>query len=324
MKVVSSIAEAAALSGSTVDEKYVASYQNFLDAAFSGNPVEAAWRALSQSADASGKIVKKSALHTLSYLCIRPFSANHANPTDAFLLKVTNKKGRPATVKKFYDYLTGETSPWKGIHDAIAAVRPDANGIPDAFFLYRNDLGCAKLAMSLWTAMRLHTCWGLDIIWERLVDAGFTEEEAILLATNFSWNGQTITVSNGPKGMHEKNPEATLKLSKLGVSKTDMPFLTNHSPSGFKALLVDKKPNSVHGTIASGERAQPNSFLWNTSDEMVNADSLPSHCAGKGKLQVSSEVNVLSDYLKRKTKSISQTYVEEVRGALLDNKAIKI
>ena len=319
MKTIETISDALKLPGNTLLEKSVKPFQSFLDEGFKGSPVEFCYNSMSHSADKDGKVTTQPSFIGKYYLCLRFFTGSHTNPTDAAMMKITNKKGRPSFVKKFYDYLMSPDSPWASCHDVFAAVRPDKNGIPDALLWYNNKDKCAKMVMNFLTTARLHTCWGLDYVFVKLVDAGFTPEEAILLSTNFSWAGQTLTVSNGPPGMFDEDVANKLSLSKFGVSKTDMPFLTNHNPSGFKPLF-DKKPSYSGGSYAEGNSVQPNSFIWNADGKEVNADHISTK---NGNLQVSIKENILSDYLKG-GKTPPESYIQEVREKLHKNEKLYI
>jgi hypothetical protein len=324
MRIVDNINEALTLPGNTMQESSVANFTNFLDKKFSGSPVEFCYNTISASADSKGNVKYHPSFSQIHYFCLRSFTPNCKTPTDAALMKVTNKSGRPSIVKQFYDYITGDASPWASCHGDFVAVRPDKNGIPEAYLWFNTGGACSRLVMSMLTAMRLHTCWGLDYVFVKLVDAGFTPEEAILLSTNFSWAGQTLTTSNGPPGMFSEDVHKILSLSKLGVSRTDMPFLTNYSPSGFKPLF-GKKPSFSGQSLKAGQSPQPNSFIWNTDGVEVNADNLDKSSKEykSAKIKIVPSLKAFEWHIND-VQSMSAAYVSEVKDKLHNNHILEI
>lgn len=304
----------------------IQNFQKFLDAPFSGSPVEACWNSTTERYNTKKNAVEKTVdFVPLHYLCLRPFSINYKNPTDAFLMKITNKSERPGIVKEFYKYLLSKDSPWKDALKSVATVKTDAYGIPEGILWYDTSNSCSKLVMNLLTAMRLHTCWGLDFIWLRLVDAGFSEEEALLLCTNFSWQGQSITATNGPDGKFDADPYAKLPLSRLGCSKTDMPFNTNFCPSGF-APLFEKKPSFSGKSLTEKQNVQPNNFIWHADRIEVNADNLTKSSPEykNGNIHVSKTSTPLYTYLKKGNTKLSKDYVKEVQEKLHKNLYLEV
>lgn len=323
MQTIESVYDAKGLG--TIADSSLKPFDDFVKAPFSGMPVEAIWNNKTEYYNSKKGVVEEGfAPQSVHYLCLRPFSNNYKNPTDAFLMKLTNKSGRPTVVKKFYDYLFGTHSPWRDAYKSFMLVGKDANDIPDAVLWYDTSNCCSKLAMNFLTAMRLHTCWGLDYIWLKLVDAGFTPNEAVLLCTNFSWAGQDLTISNGPEGKFDENPFTKVALSRLGCSKTDMPFSTNYNPSGFKPLLVGA-PSFSGNSLKSGQPVQPNNFIWNADGAEVNADNLSKSSAEykNSKIKVSKKSTPLYTYLKN-GKKLSKDYIDEVVGKLWANELLEV
>lgn len=328
LNVVSTLKQAQMLNNSTFAESSLKNFDNFLKASWSGSPVEFCWNGVSTSINDKGEMISKPQFMSRHYLCMRPFNSNHNNPTDAMLVKITNRgqdKTRAKTIGRFYKYLLGDKSPWKDAHAQLAVVEPDENDIPQALVWFDTKRGNAKLMINLLTAIRLHTCWGLDWVWEKLIEAGFTNEEAILLATNFSWAGQTITGSNGSPEKWSSNPNKSLELSKLGCSKTDQPFSTNYNPSGFKPLF-DKKPFKA-GSLQDGTPVQPNNFIWHADEKPVNSDSLNSNSTEykNATLKIASGEDPfgLFDYLRNGTK-MALASVKEISTALQTNEKVAI
>lgn len=322
MKRIKTLEEAIELGG-TMKETSIGPFKAFLNKSFSGSPVEACWNTFEESYS-GGKTRSKAKLYQLNYLCLRPFNENHLKPTDAFMMKVTNKSTRPKAAKKFYDYLFSDDSPWASAFPGLALVGEDANGIPDAILWYDVAASPSKVVANLLSAMRLHTCWGADWFFDKLVDAGFSNEAAILLASNFSWSGQTLTVSNGPSGKFDVDPRKKVGLSKLGCSKTDMPFSTNYNPSGF-APLFEKKPVGDKGTLAAGTSVQPNNYIWHTDEIPTNSDALnkSSEEYKNGVVKVSSEKTPIHAYLADDV-PLSKEYIAEIEHNLSTNKLVTI
>lgn len=263
----------------------------------------------------------------INYYCMRHFSHNHYHPTDGLAFRVTNRTGRPKTVKKFYEYLFSADGPWRDALPGLSLLNTDGSDIPTHIIWHNTGISPVKITMNLLCAARLHTCWGLDIIWERLVDNGFTPEEAILLCTNFNWDDQEITVSNGSPAKHSENPEKELELYLSGASMTDMPFTTNANSSGFCRLIKDKTPLSVIGTLAAGTPPQPNNYLWHDDGDEVNSDDADEDY---GKIKVNNSdheydsSNQDSEYdlvnlLINKKSTFTPKMLEEIRNALLNN-----
>lgn len=324
IQIVESVGE---LVNTTVLKQSIKKFDAFNDENVDGNPCVFAWNGVSSEMDDDLNMSEKATMHKKYYLCMRPFSDNYKTPTDILSVRVTNAKGRPTIVKSFYDYLFGATSPWKEALPAVAAIADPSNkyGIPKAIVWHNTNLGSSKLVFNLLTAMRLHTCWGLDIVWQRLVDGGFTPEAAILLASNFSFGGQTLTVSNGPAGLFDEDVFEKLSLSKYGCSKTDMPFSTNYNPSGFRRLLK-KNPNVSHGTLKQGTPVQPNNFIWHDDDVPTNSDTIdkssPEFKNSKIKV-VQSDPYDLEKYLKDKGK-ISKSTIKEIEEKLMKNEMLEL
>lgn len=266
----------------------------------------------------------------VNYYCMRHFSQNHFHPTDGLAFRVTNRTGRPKTVKKFYEYLFSPDGPWRDALPGLSLLNTDTSStssdVPTHIIWHNTGISPVKITMNLLCAVRLHTCWGLDIIWERLVDNGFTPEEAILLCTNFNWDEQEITVDNGSPAKHSENPEKKLDLYLSGASMTDMPFTTNANPSGFCRLIKDKTPLNVLGSLAAGTPPQPNNYLWHDDGEEINADDAEDWC-GKIKTICDDDyrcMNQESDYdlvnlLTNKKSTFNPKMLEEIRNALLNN-----
>lgn len=304
----------------------VKSFDSYFKNSFSGNPVEFCWNGVTEAYKA-GKVVKQREFQYRNYLCMRPFNSNHNTPTDALLVKVTNKDGRPIITKDFYYFLfEAEDSPWADAHSSISFVWSKDKNLPDAVVWYDTSKACSKLVMNLLTAMRLHTCWGLDYVWHRLCEAGFSPEVAILLATNFAYNGQDITLGNPSASVFSSDPTKNgAKLCKNGCSKTDMPFSTNYNPSGFKPLIVDKSPKFKGKSLASGQSVQPNNFIWHEDGIEVNSDDISKSSSEykNSKIKVNQSVKTLSDYLTNKSK-LSSDYVKEVTEKLVKNEMLEI
>lgn len=322
MLKIKTIAEALTLAG-TMQESSLKNFEKFLNKPFSGNPVEACWNDTSSSYS-NGKTTTTPSFQTVSYYCLRPFNNNHSNPTDAFLMNITNKSSRPETVKKFYDYLFSDESPWASAFPGLALVGEDKNGIPDAILWYDIGKSPSKVVANLFSAMRLHTCWGADWFFAKLVDAGFSPEAAILLASNFSWAGQSLTVSNGPPSKFDVDPRKKLTLSKMGCSKTDMPFSTNYNPSGFSPLFK-KQPVGDTGTLKDGTPVQPNNYIWHTDAVPTNSDSLSKSSPEyvKSVIKVSKETTPIHEYLLS-DKEIPKDYVQEMMANLSTNKLVEV
>jgi hypothetical protein len=308
----------------TFKKKSLKDFNDFLYSTWSGQPSEYCWNDVSSYLSPKTlKVAERRTFCFKHYLCLRPFKDNYMNPTDAFLYKVTNAAGRPKTVRRYYDYLFGEDSPWKDTLSCFAFVGELTDGVPKGIIWYDTGGSCAKLAVNLITAVRLHTCWGLDYVWARFVDAGFDDETALLLATNFSWNNQEITYANGSEYKYAENPLKGATLSKLGCSKTDMPFSTNYNPSGFKPFL-DRDPKYKGKSLQEKTPIQPNNFIWHEDGVEVSADGL---CKGssefqKSKIKVNSELNYLERVIEGK--SISQDLVKEIQHKLYTNKMLEV
>lgn len=276
----------------------------------------------------TGKFKPVPNFNYINYYCMRNFSANYKTPTDALLFMITGKTGRPEELSHFYNYLFSKESPWVGTHQSLCFIGQDKYGIPDSILWYDTSNCDAKLMANLLCTIRLHTCWGLDAIWLKFVEAGFTPEEAILLCTNFSFAGQEITAGPSPALLHKKNVCQNLKISKFGCSKTDMPFNTNYNPSGFAPLLKDKKPRVTSKSLMEKTPTQPNNYIWNADGIQINADNLTrdSEEYEKGTIKVSrgKDPYGLIQYLAIKTKKLSKEVVSEISELLNTNKLLVI
>lgn len=319
MQTISNIKE---VKNSTLLPQSIETFNGFAEKKWGGYPVEFCYNAVVDEYK-SGKIVKKPSFISQNYYCMRSFNSN--TTTDGLYVRTTNADKRPTTTKAFYDYIFSKSGPWRDALPALLFVDKDKNGIPKGVLWYRTDVGCSKLIMNLLTAMRLHTCWGGDWFWFKLVEAGFSKEVAMLLSTNFSWAGQDITISNGPAGKFDEDPRKKLSLSKLGCSKTDMPFSTNYNPSGFKPFLVNKSPKFKGKPLSSGQSVQPNNFIWHEDGIEVNADNLSKSSSEykKSNIKIVSEKTPIHKYLLSDEK-MSSDYIKEVTEKLIKNEMLEV
>ncbi len=313
--------------GSMLD-KTKTDFQKFHTKADSHKPVQFCWNDKVDKFNAkTSAVTSETLMREAHYYCMRSFNANYKHPTDGLLFKVVNKKGRPTQLANFYNYLFSAKSPWRGAFANLVFVGKDKHGIPDSIVWFDTSIGDAKLTINLFSTIRLHTCWGLDAVWQKMVDAGFDPETAMLMATNFSFAGQTITISNGPAGLFDEDVFDKLSLSKHGCSKTDMPFSTNYNPSGFKPLLVDKKPMTTSGPLASGVPPQPNNFIWHQDGIEINADNLSKTSAEykESKIKVvQKDALGLVAYLSGKTKTFSKGTISEITDKLVKNELLEV
>lgn len=308
----------------TFEESSLKDFEEFLYRPWSKMPSEYCWNGLKEVYNPQTDRVKQErSFRYESYVCLRPFGQNYKEPTDAFMYKVNNDEGRPEIVKKFYDFLFSEDGPWRDALPGLAFVGKKKRGLPQAIIWYNTGNTDCKLTMNLLTAVRLHTCWGLDWVWDRLVEAGFDKTYALLLATNFSFNGQRITTSNGDPDKYAENPLKRLSLTKLGCSKTDMPFSTNYNPSGFKPFF-DMKPSTVSGSLKDKTPQQPNNFIWHADKRQVSADDIDmgNREFRESKIVIDFKETELETVIK--TGKASRDYVENVEHCLYNNKMLKV
>lgn len=265
-----------------------------------------------------GKVFYERRPFDIGYYCMRALS--DVNPAPDSLYFFIKHKERTEITKKFYEFLFGPNSPWAKVFYGIALVFKTNEDIPDAVIMHDNTVD-AKILVNLFTAIRLHTCWGLDYVFHRLLAAGFSEREAFLLSSLFQWNNQTITGSED--SFRHLKDMSSVTLTMNGCSKTDMPIMPEYNKSTFSNLF-HRKTLRLTGKYSDGASIQPNNYLWHSDNKAINADNLDSWDKNKGPIRISGQDKFgLIGWIKGE-KNLQKDVVKTIRDALLNGKEITL
>ncbi len=216
--------------------------------------------------------------------CHNPWTGAFNWSTTKGMINLHTRLRRPETQVRFLDYiLDPQRSPWaKGLANCTVVydeVWHNKTNFRAPVALVQR---CAPemnlhIFTNLLIATRLVMGWGIDWFWEKFLELGFNEEEALIFAVLFSWNGQTITNGRfGDERTLTKNPvKAGVPITMTGSVSGDQPLGLKMSKQFSTSRFLEKDPEDAESSYKSGGKmANPCNWIWSNNKLSVTDTSL--------------------------------------------------
>lgn len=181
------------------------------------------------------------------------------------------------SASRYINWLLSDKSPYAPLFEGddvyLFRDKKDEKPILIAFTSDVNKLP-VRLLCNFLIATRLQSGWGLNHVWDYLVNQGFTEDTAFLLTSFFSWSNQTVTYQQHSDSRHGEKPWLTHQLGTHGPYPSDQPLNLKEwkNREGVTSILdhtcfYERKYNlGDKVTLSEGGTGNPCNIIWDGVD----------------------------------------------------------